>query len=139
MSRIINQFGFYKRLNQYAIKLKRDRNNNQNQTDFEETQLHNLICLIAISLIFFSNIRFHLPFSFCKSSISSSLQFLQLSISSLFNFCNLVFAFYFCNFLFWSNHITSRRYLFSFCDNCLVSTIWYFIFCCFCILILFNC
>jgi hypothetical protein len=34
-----------------------------------------------------------------------------------FSFCNLVFAFCFCIvILFWSNRITLRRYLFSFCD-----------------------
>jgi len=34
-----------------------------------------------------------------------------------FNFCNSVFAFRFCNcFVFWSNCIALRRYLFSFCN-----------------------
>jgi len=52
-----------------------------------------------------------------------------------FSFCNLVFAFSFCNYF----GILSRRYLFSFCNLCLVSAIWYFVFCCFCILVLCDC
>jgi len=57
--------------------------------DFEETRLHNLVGLIIFGFVL-SNIRFtfanlvfvFLPFSFCKSGISFSLQFLQLGISS---------------------------------------------------------
>jgi hypothetical protein len=45
-----------------------------------------------------------------------------------FSFCNLVFAFSFCNYF----GISSRRYF-------LVSAIWYFVFCCFCILVLCDC
>jgi hypothetical protein len=79
-----------------------------------------------------------------------------------FSFCNLIFAFSFYNyfgissslqslqfgicvqflqicFLFWRNRITSRRYLFSFCNLCSVSAIWYFVFRCFCILVLYDC
>ena len=40
-----------------------------------------------------------------------------------FSFCNLVFAFSFCNYF----GILSRRYLFSFCNLCSVSAIWYFV------------
>jgi hypothetical protein len=57
----------------------------------------------------------------------------------LYSFCNLVFAFCFYNFFLWSNHITSRRYLFSFCDIYSVCAIWYFVLCCFCFLVLCNC
>jgi len=114
--------------------------------DFEETRLHNLvgliifgfvlsnICFIFANLVFFffplvsTNLVFHLLFSFCN-----------LIFHLLFSFCNLVFAFCFYNFLFWSNHITSRRYLFSFCDIYLVFSIWFFILRCFCILVLCNC
>jgi hypothetical protein len=52
-----------------------------------------------------------------------------------FSFCNLVFAFSFCNYF----GILSRRYLFSFCNLCSVSAIWYFVFRCFCILVLYDC
>ena len=45
-----------------------------------------------------------------------------------FSFFNLVFVFYFCNFL-WSDHITLRIYLFSFCDICSISAIRYFVLC----------
>jgi hypothetical protein len=70
-----------------------------------------------------------------------------------FNFCNLIFAFSFYKyfgisssfqflqicFVFWRNCITSKRYLFSFCNLCSVSTIWYFVFRCFCIMVLCDC
>jgi hypothetical protein len=66
-----------------------------------------------------------------------------------FSFCNLVFLFCLCNcfgilfsaicVVFWSNRIISRGYLLSICDICSVSTIWYFVFRCFCILVLFVC
>jgi hypothetical protein len=52
-----------------------------------------------------------------------------------FSFCNLVFVFSFCNYF----GILSRRYLFSFCNLYLVSAIWYFVFRCFCILVLCDC
>jgi len=75
------------------------------------------------------------------------LPFLQNLVFRLsFSFCNLIFAFSFCNyfgilssfqllqfgicvqflqicFMFWSNRIISRRYLFSFCNLCSVSAI----------------
>ena len=80
----------------------------------------------------------------------------------VFRFCNLIFAFSFCNyfcissslqllqfdifleflqnkFVFWSNCITLRRYLFSFYNLCSVSAIWYFVFRCFCILVFCDC
>jgi hypothetical protein len=62
--------------------------------------------------------------------ISSSLQLLQFDICVQFlQIC----------FVFWSNCIISRRYLFSFYNLCSVSAIWYFFFHCFCILVLCNC
>ena len=72
--------------------------------------------------------------SFCNyfgiSSVSSSLQLLQ--------FGNSVQFLQIC-FVFWSNRISLRRYLFSFCNLCSVSAIWYFVFRCFCILVLCDC
>ena len=88
------------------------------------------------------------------------LQYLVFHLS--FSFCNLIFVFSFCNyfgissslqllqfdicvqflqicFVFWSNHIILRRYLFSFCNLCSISAIWYFVFRCFCILVLYDC
>jgi hypothetical protein len=62
-------------------------------------------------------------------SVSAIILVFHLS----FSFCNLVFAFSFCN------GILSRRYLFSFCNLCSVSTIWYFAIRCFCILVLCDC
>ena len=56
--------------------------------DFEETRLHNLVGWIVFGFVLsnicfiFANLVFFLPFSFCKSCISSSLLFLQLDISS---------------------------------------------------------
>jgi hypothetical protein len=42
-------------------------------------------------------------------------------------------------FVFLSNRIISRRYLFSFCNFYSVSAIWYFVFRCYCILVLCDC
>ena len=69
--------------------------------------------------------------SFCNYfGISSSLQLLQ--------FGNSVQFLQIC-FVFWSDRISLRRYLFSFCNLCSVSAIWYFVFRCFCILVLCDC
>jgi len=86
------------------------------------------------------NLEWDFVFSFCKIwyfvsfcnyfGISSSLQLLQFGICVQFlQIC----------FVFWSNRIILRRYLFSFCNLCSVSAIWYFVFRCFCILVLYDC
>ena len=69
--------------------------------------------------------------SFCNYfGISSSFQLLQFGICVQFlQIC----------FVFWSNRIISRRYLYSFCNLCLVSAIWYFVLRCFCIMVIYDC
>jgi len=94
--------------------------------------------IFCLSLL--QNLVFRLPFSFCNSifafnfcnyfGISSSLQFLQFGICVQFlQIC----------FVLWHNRIFLRRYLFSFCNLYSVFTIWYFVFCCFCTLVLCDC
>jgi hypothetical protein len=86
-------------------------------------------------------LEWYFVFCFCKTNwyfvsfcnyfgISSSLQLLQFGICVQFlQIC----------FVFWSNCIISRRYLFSFCNICSVSAIWYFVLRCFCILVICDC